>query len=44
MDNPWKYVRDDFCYLLDHGFDVSIFLLDNNISGIRFNNSKDPKD
>ncbi|CAG8835040.1 18575_t:CDS:2 [Gigaspora margarita] len=43
MDNRWKYVRDDFCYLLDHWFDVGIFLLDNCIFELRFNNSKDPK-
>ncbi|CAG8609894.1 45812_t:CDS:1, partial [Gigaspora margarita] len=44
MDNPWKYVRDDFRYLFNHWFDVGIFLLDNSIFGIRFNNSKDPND
>ncbi|CAG8640283.1 7370_t:CDS:1 [Dentiscutata erythropus] len=43
MDNPWKYVRQDLCYLISHWFDIIKFLLDNSIFGIRFNNSKIPK-
>ncbi|KAF0365671.1 hypothetical protein F8M41_013728 [Gigaspora margarita] len=43
MDNPWKYVREDFTYLFIHWFDIVIFLLDNSIFGLRFNNSKEPK-